>query len=160
TDRLRPHLLDDVRTIVSATAVATMAIISVRVTVSDDIQVASQTAFLWITSTAFLTVGKGGVFAARARSLRAGHGKATLIVGAGKVGHLVARRLWQRPEFGLRPVGFLDNDPLEIDGDTPALPVLGASWNLEEVIAEQGVQHVVFTFSTAPHSVLLGMVRR
>jgi exopolysaccharide biosynthesis polyprenyl glycosylphosphotransferase len=160
TDKMRPNLLDDCRTIVSATAVATMAIISVRVTLTDDIQVASQTAFLWITSTAFLATGKAGVFAARTRAIRGGRGKATLIVGAGKVGHLVARRLHQRPEFGLRAVGFLDNDPLEMDGNDPSLPVLGASWNLEEVIADQGVQHVIFTFSTAPHSVLLGMVRR
>ena len=38
--------------------------------------------------------------------------------------------------------------------------MLGASWNLEEVIAERSVHHVIFTFSTAPHNVLLGMVRR
>jgi exopolysaccharide biosynthesis polyprenyl glycosylphosphotransferase len=159
--RLRPNLLDDCRTIVSATAVATMALISVRVTLTDDIQIASQTALLWIMSVACLTTGRVGIFSARARAIRDGRGKATLIVGAGKVGHLVARRLMQRPEFGLRPVGFLDNDPLEMEeGQDMSLPVLGASWNLEEVIADLGVQHVIFTFSTAPHSVLLGMVRR
>ena len=46
------------------------------------------------------------------------------------------------------------------NGQRAPLPVLGASWDLEEVIAERGVQHVIFTFSTAPHNVLLGMVRR
>ena len=38
--------------------------------------------------------------------------------------------------------------------------MLGASWDLEEVIRDHGVEHVIFTFSTAPHNVLLGMVRR
>jgi exopolysaccharide biosynthesis polyprenyl glycosylphosphotransferase len=38
--------------------------------------------------------------------------------------------------------------------------VLGASWDLEHVIAERGVRHVVVTFSTAPHHVLLGIVNR
>ena len=39
-------------------------------------------------------------------------------------------------------------------------PVLGASWDLEHVVADHDVRHVVVTFSTAPHDVLLGVVRR
>jgi exopolysaccharide biosynthesis polyprenyl glycosylphosphotransferase len=81
-------------------------------------------------------------------------------VGAGKVGHLVARRLTDRPGFGLQPVGFLDNDPLEIEGRATTLPVLGASWDLERILEENDVEHVIFTFSTAPHAVMLNMVRR
>jgi exopolysaccharide biosynthesis polyprenyl glycosylphosphotransferase len=158
--RIRPNLLDEARTIVSATAVATMGVISVRVILTDDIHLASQTAFLWVMSVASLTTGRAGLFYGRTRAIRRGHGKPTLIVGAGKVGNLLARRLLARPEFGLRPVGFLDNDPLEIEGEGKAVPVLGASWNLEDLIADHRVEHVVFTFSTAPHAVLLGMVRR
>ena len=81
-------------------------------------------------------------------------------MGAGKVGHLVARRLTERPEFGLQPVGFLDNDPLVIEGRATTLPVLGASWDLERILEENDVEHVIFTFSTAPHAVMLDMVRR
>jgi FlaA1/EpsC-like NDP-sugar epimerase len=95
-----------------------------------------------------------------ARSRGAGGAKATLIVGAAARHPLVAKRLVERPEFGLRPVGFLDNDPLELEGQAVDLPVVGASWDLERVIEEQGVEHVVFTFSTAPHAVMLSMVRR
>jgi exopolysaccharide biosynthesis polyprenyl glycosylphosphotransferase len=158
--RIRPNLLDEVRAIASATAIATMTVVSVRVAFTDDIHLASQTALLWMLSVCSLSIGRTALFYARARAIRAGAGKGTLIVGAGRIGHLVARRLLQRPEFGLRPVGFLDNDPLEIEDAGAPLPVLGASWNLEAVIAERGVQHVIFTFSTAPHNVLLGMVRR
>jgi exopolysaccharide biosynthesis polyprenyl glycosylphosphotransferase len=82
----------------------------------------------------------------------------TLIVGAGRIGRLTARRLLEHPESGLRPIGFLDKEPLE-DGDD-ALPVLGASWDLERVVAEHGVRHVVIAFSTAPHDVFLGIVER
>jgi exopolysaccharide biosynthesis polyprenyl glycosylphosphotransferase len=158
--RIRPNLLDDARTIISATAVATMGVISARVILTDDIHLASQTAFLWVMSVGSLTAGRAGLFYGRVRAIGRGHGKPTLIVGAGKVGSLVARRLTQRPEFGLRPVGFLDNNPLEIEDERKPVPVLGASWNLEELIAEHGVEHVIFTFSTAPHGVVLGMVRR
>jgi exopolysaccharide biosynthesis polyprenyl glycosylphosphotransferase len=85
----------------------------------------------------------------------------TLIVGAGRVGRLVARRLRDAPELGLRPIGFLDKDPLGPlpDGDS-ALPVLGASWDLERVLAAHHVEQVLIAFSTAPDDVILRLVRR
>jgi exopolysaccharide biosynthesis polyprenyl glycosylphosphotransferase len=158
--RIRPVLLDDVRTVTSATAVATMGVISVRVVLTDDLHLAAQTAQLWVVATVCLLLGRGAVYAARKRVIANGGGKPTLIVGAGRVGNLVARRLLQRPEFGLRPVGFLDHEPLELNGQGAHLPVLGASWDLEDIVKEHGVEQAIFTFSTAPHSVLLGMVRR
>ncbi len=160
-DRLRSHLLDEIRSIVSATAVATMTVISLRVVLTDDPHTAAQTAQTWMLAALALSAGRTGLFISRARAVSRGEGgKATLIVGAGRVGQLVAKRLVERPEFGLRPVGFLDNDPLELEGQTVDLPVVGASWDLERVIEERGVEHVVFTFSTAPHAVMLSMVRR
>jgi exopolysaccharide biosynthesis polyprenyl glycosylphosphotransferase len=44
--------------------------------------------------------------------------------------------------------------------DDDGLPVLGASWDLDRVVAEHGVRHVVLSFSTAPRSVLLGVLQR
>ena len=85
--KLRPHLLDDVRMIVSATAVATMAVISFRVVVADDPYTSSQTA---------LSLADGGasscraaapaLWASRARAISRGEGRPTLIVGAGRIG--------------------------------------------------------------------------
>jgi exopolysaccharide biosynthesis polyprenyl glycosylphosphotransferase len=158
--RLHSHLLDEIRQIVSATAIATMAVISLRVIVADDPHTSGQTAQAWILAALFLSVGRTGLFLSRARAIARGEGRPTLIVGAGKVGHLVARRLLERPGFGLQPVGFLDNDPLEIEGRSTSLPVLGASWDLERILEENDVEHVIFTFSTAPHAVMLNMVRR
>jgi len=160
SQRLRSHLLDEIRQIVSATAVATMAVISVRIILADDPHTSGQTTQAWILAVLFLSFGRTGLFLSRSRAIARGEGRATLIVGAGKVGHLVARRLTERPEFGLQPVGFLDNDPLVIEGRATTLPVLGASWDLERILEENDVEHVIFTFSTAPHAVMLNMVRR
>ena len=60
--------------------------------------------------------------------------------------------------LGLAPVGFLDKEPLQATDDGPVLPVLGASWDLEHVIETYSVEHVIFTFSTAPHEVMLRMI--
>ena len=38
--------------------------------------------------------------------------------------------------------------------------ILGASWDLEQVIEEHGVDHVVVAFSTAPSDVLLRQMQR
>ncbi len=160
SQRLRSHLLDEIRQIVSATSVATMAVITFAIIVVDDPHTSGQTVQAWVLATLFLSAGRTGLFISRSRAIARGEGRATLIVGAGKVGHLVARRLTERPEFGLQPVGFLDNDPLVIEGRATALPVLGASWDLERILEENDVEHVIFTFSTAPHAVMLNMVRR
>jgi exopolysaccharide biosynthesis polyprenyl glycosylphosphotransferase len=66
--------------------------------------------------------------------------------------------LIEHPEFGLRPVGFLDKEPLAEPG--AAVPILGASWDLEQVIEENGIEHVIVAFSTAPSEVLLREVQR
>ena len=50
----------------------------------------------------------------------------TLIVGAGKVGVSVARKLALRPRYGLDVIGFLDDEPLERAGRRPAAPRLRA----------------------------------
>jgi exopolysaccharide biosynthesis polyprenyl glycosylphosphotransferase len=113
----------------------------------------------WVVTTGALVSGRvGGRMLVRSRSLRSTFDQRVLIVGAGEVGHRVARRLLAQPELGLVPVGFLDKEPREHRlGD---LPVLGASWDLERIVEEQKIDTVIVAFSTAPHHVLLGLVKR
>jgi exopolysaccharide biosynthesis polyprenyl glycosylphosphotransferase len=66
----------------------------------------------------------------------------------------------ERPELGLAPVGFLDKEPREATAADGALEVLGASWDLEEVVERHGVEHVHRRLPTAPHAVLLNLVHR
>jgi exopolysaccharide biosynthesis polyprenyl glycosylphosphotransferase len=107
-------------------------------------------------ATVYIAAGRSG---ARLAATRQGvSGAPTLIIGAGRIGALVASRLNAQPGNGLRPIGFLDKEPL--NRDEIGLPVLGASWDLEHLIAEHDVRHVVVTFSSAPHHVLLRIVRR
>jgi exopolysaccharide biosynthesis polyprenyl glycosylphosphotransferase len=159
--RLQLQVLDDLRVIVVSTSLAATAVISVRVVVADDSWVAAETIRLWLFSTAYLAAGRAGLFWAQRRARRLGEaGRPTLIVGAGRIGQLTATRLVEHPELGLRPVGFLDKEPLGDAAEVAGLPVLGASWDLERIAASHGVEHVIIAFSTAPHEVLLGLVRR
>ena len=115
----------------------------------------------WAFASVYVAVGRVALH----RSLRVGRAageglRPTLIVGAGRVGRLLAKRLLEMPQDGLKPIGFLDKTPLEAEHKGSTVPILGASWDLERVVREHGVEQVVITFSTAPNDVLLRIVRR
>jgi exopolysaccharide biosynthesis polyprenyl glycosylphosphotransferase len=157
--RVRLQTLDDLRRVVTATVLALAAILSLRVLLGRTEDVSAQSVRLWALATACLVAGRLALQWSRFETRRGGESaKATLIIGAGKVGQLVANRLIEHPEFGLRPVGFLDKEPLAEPG--AAVPILGASWDLEQVIEENGIEHVIVAFSTAPSEVLLREVQR
>jgi exopolysaccharide biosynthesis polyprenyl glycosylphosphotransferase len=154
------RVLDDLRVVVTATALAAMIVLSLRIVIADDPWVAAQTARIWAFASVYLVAGRVVLSWAELQARRRGESvRPTLVVGAGHVGRLTAKRLQEHPELGLRPVGFLDKEPREAHCDDD-LPVLGASWDLDRVVAEHGVRHVVLSFSTAPSHVLLGVLRR
>ncbi len=97
----------------------------------------------------------------RARLLRGIGQRPTLIVGAGTIGARLARRLAGAPDYGLAPIGFLDDLPLpeENVGGRPA-PILGGLADLDRVVAQYRVEHVVIAFSSAPDRAVVDLVRR
>ena len=159
--RLRAEILDDLRGVVAATSLAAMAVLAVRAVLTEPTDLAAETIRPWAFATVYLAAGRIALHWSRAQARR--HGEAlrpTLIVGAGRIGRLTARRLAEQPELGLRPVGFLDKEPMDPDEDGVRLPVLGSSWDLDRIVAEHDIQQVIITFSTAPNEVLLRMIRR
>jgi exopolysaccharide biosynthesis polyprenyl glycosylphosphotransferase len=158
TARLAPQVLEEIRAVVGGTTVAAMAVVTARVVATDDVVPSTQAVRPWLFATACVVAGRAVLALADARARRRGEAaRATLILGAGRVGQLVAQRLRERPQLGLRPVGFLDKEPL---GELEGVPVLGASWDLERIVADHGVENVIVTFSTAPNDVLLRLARR
>ncbi len=83
---------------------------------------------------------------------------ATLVLGAGHVGGQVAGLLLAHPEYGLRPVGFLDSDPLLSEEQRP-VPLLGGNASLASVIVEFAVRDVVVAFGSAPESEMVDIIR-
>jgi len=158
--RLKVSALDDVRAVVAATALASVSVLTLRILFPGEVDdLASQSLRLLAFSAVYVAAGRVALDWALLRGRRDGElAKPTLIVGAGRIGRLTATRLLDHPELGLKPVGFIDKEPLDEPG-LPA-PVLGASWDLERLIEQHGVEHVVITFSTAPSEVLLRELQR
>jgi exopolysaccharide biosynthesis polyprenyl glycosylphosphotransferase len=82
----------------------------------------------------------------------------TVVVGAGRVGAQVAEILQAHPEYGLHPIGFLDDDPPEFDSILP-LPVLGGAQSLTRVLQDQQVNNVVVAFSSMKESEMVSVIR-
>jgi exopolysaccharide biosynthesis polyprenyl glycosylphosphotransferase len=158
--QLRLSMLESTRKVVAATALATMAVVTGRILLPGNIDdLAPQSVRLLAFSVVYLAAGRIALDWAQLKARRVREAaRPTLIVGAGRIGSLAARRLLEHPELGLQPVGFIDKEPL--DESTLPLPVLGASWDLERLIEQHGIEHVVITFSTAPNEVLLREVKR
>jgi exopolysaccharide biosynthesis polyprenyl glycosylphosphotransferase len=159
--RIRPELLENLRGVVAATSLAAMSVLTVHELVAEPPELAAQTIRPWAFATAYLAAGRIALHWSQSQARRQGEAmRPTLIVGAGRVGRLVAKRLLAYPELGLKPIGFLDKDPLDAAEGSVTVPVLGASWDLEEVIVRHEVEQVIVSFSTAPNDVLLRLVRR
>jgi exopolysaccharide biosynthesis polyprenyl glycosylphosphotransferase len=153
------RFLDDARTILSVTAISAMIITFIRLVFSDSGHIAEEEIRSWLFAAVYLIAGRGvlAMVIERVNTNRQG-GAPTLILGAGRVGHLIARRLLAHPELGLRPIGFVDPDPLKVERPS-GIPMLGSGENLERVVQEHGVEHAIVAFSTAPHDMQLDISR-
>jgi exopolysaccharide biosynthesis polyprenyl glycosylphosphotransferase len=148
--RLRALALDAVVPVISAVSVGAVGVATVGLLVNNQVPGHDRWAKAWIFSLLLVGVGRVGLSGvqrwARARRLV---GKPVLILGAGVVGAQVARRLESHPEYGLTPVGFLDEDPrsvAEVGGRD--VPVLGTPEDVDATVARSGVKNIIVAFSS------------
>jgi exopolysaccharide biosynthesis polyprenyl glycosylphosphotransferase len=161
-DRLNASVLETFNNVLGIVSLASMLTISTDSILGGSHPVALATR-LWLFTVVYL--GGARVFLVTSRSeaiRREGLATPTLIVGAGMIGSHLAHRLISEPSYGLRPVGYLDADPLPHsqprDGHT--IPVLGTPDDLEEAIGFTGARHVILSFSNEPDHVLVETVRQ
>ncbi len=100
--------------------------------------------------------------ALRALRMRRVLAEPTLVIGSGPLAARFADVLREHREYGLEPVGFLDDvdGPDELDEEvTLPGPLLGRVPHLPSVIVEHGVQRVVIAFGAARESAMVDIVR-
>jgi len=93
----------------------------------------------------FIVSGRTAVRAAARR--RSAYTQSAVIVGAGDVGQLVARKLLHHPEYGIDLIGFVDAPPKRVRRDVAGVPLLGVMDDLAEIVRERGVDRVIVAFS-------------
>jgi FlaA1/EpsC-like NDP-sugar epimerase len=72
-----------------------------------------------------------------------------LLFGAGRTGALMARSAMREPKAGVKPVGFLDNDPAHRGSSVAGLPVLGGLDRLDEAVRRTGARMLLITMPNA-----------
>jgi exopolysaccharide biosynthesis polyprenyl glycosylphosphotransferase len=158
--RLRVRPAEEVALVGKVTALTSLAVAGLVLLVGDSAEL-EPVVETGLVAAGLLGVSRGGLALGQGAVRRhRGPVRRTLIVGAGQVGRLTAERLLANPTLGLRPVGFLDKEPLDTVVRGERLPVFGASWDLERTVEDQGIDVVVVAFSTAPNHVPLSIVRR
>ncbi len=148
--RLRALVLDGLAPVVAGVSVAAMTVAMIGLFLNGRVPTQSAWVRGWLFALLALACGRAALALAQrwARSRRL-VGRPVLIMGAGLVGAQVARRLEDHPEYGLCPVGFLDDDPrplAEVGGRD--VPVLGTAEDIDEIAGRSGVRNLIVAFSS------------
>ena len=115
-------------------------------------------AFFWAAAVIVLTLSRSV-----ARSLcrrHASYAQNAIIVGAGEVGQLIARKLLHHPEYGINLLGFIDSQPREQQPELGHLTLLGPLEELPRLIRTLDVGRVVIAFSRERHEEILPLLRQ
>jgi exopolysaccharide biosynthesis polyprenyl glycosylphosphotransferase len=111
----------------------------------------------WAVAITLVTLGR--VTARSFARRNAAYLQNTVIVGAGDVGQLVAKKLLQHPEYGINLVGFIDAQPKERREDLEHLTLLGPPERLPAIVHLFDVERVILAFSNEPHEESLHLIR-
>jgi exopolysaccharide biosynthesis polyprenyl glycosylphosphotransferase len=111
----------------------------------------------WAAAVAFISFGRA---VARSLARRSpAYMQNTVIVGAGEVGQLIAKKLMQHPEYGVNLVGFVDSQPKERRDDLDDFALLGGTERLPAIVRLFDIERVVIAFSNEAHKQTLDLIR-
>jgi exopolysaccharide biosynthesis polyprenyl glycosylphosphotransferase len=111
----------------------------------------------WALAVAIVSIGRA--FARTYCRGRINYLQNTIIVGAGDVGQLVARKLLKHPEYGINLVGFLDAQPKQRREDLENLTLLGPPERLPAIVRLLDIERVIVAFSGDSHEQTLNLIR-
>jgi exopolysaccharide biosynthesis polyprenyl glycosylphosphotransferase len=111
----------------------------------------------WACGIAFVTTGRAVARVAARRTLA--YVQNAVIVGAGDIGQLVARKLLQHDEYGINLVGFVDREPKERQANLQHVTLLGTLEELPDIVRLLGIQRVIIAFSRDDPQETLRIVR-
>ena len=82
-----------------------------------------------------------------------------IVVGSGQVARLLATKIDNHPEYGLKIVGFVDRDMGAFSNGDQPVELLGTTAELPELVLQHEVHRVAIAFSTDSHEQTLAVIR-
>ena len=94
----------------------------------------------------------GARFVPRIRSerVRPDAGAPTLVIGAGQGGLAVVKEALRHPELGIRPIGFIDDDPHKHGMEIGTLRVLGTLGDVDRLVRQSGAERIIIASAAIP----------
>jgi exopolysaccharide biosynthesis polyprenyl glycosylphosphotransferase len=111
----------------------------------------------WAAAIAFVCLARAGARALARRS--EAYVQNTVIVGAGDVGQLFAKKVLNHPEYGINLVGLVDAKPKERQENIEEVALLGDAGRLPAIVRLLDVERVIFAFSNDSHEETLELLR-
>jgi exopolysaccharide biosynthesis polyprenyl glycosylphosphotransferase len=111
----------------------------------------------WSTAIAFVCLARAGARVLARRNVA--YAQNTVIVGAGDVGQLFAKKVLNHPEYGINLVGFVDTKPKERESDLEDVALLGDAGRLPAIVRLLDVERVIVAFSNDSHEDTLELLR-
>jgi exopolysaccharide biosynthesis polyprenyl glycosylphosphotransferase len=111
----------------------------------------------WAVAIALICLARAGARVLARRNLA--YIQNTVIVGAGDVGQLFAKKVLNHPEYGINLVGFVDANPKERRQDLEHVALLGDSGRLPAIVRALDVERVIVAFSNDTHEETLDLLR-
>jgi len=149
-----PSALETVRRTVAASSTAAVALLAAIALVGAPPHPTGPVIRVWLVGSLLLALLRVGLLLARKHARANGvAGQPAVIVGAGRIGRIVERRLREYPERGLVPVGFVDFEQPDAHAS-----VLGPPSELTQIIDRTGAQHVIFAYLFRREDVLISLL--
>jgi exopolysaccharide biosynthesis polyprenyl glycosylphosphotransferase len=152
--------LDELRDVVNALGIVCFAELALGLGTGADGVVPTDPItvfFFWLAAIVLIPLSRALV--RHAVIPRAVYPQSTIVVGAGRVGQQIVQKILKHPEYNVKIVGFLDDDPVVLDESVADVPVLGAESDIVDVIKRNGVSRVILAFSRSSHESVLDVIR-
>ena len=111
-------------------------------------------AFIGLTGVRALRRMLGERVASRQHTREEAPAEPTLLVGAGQGGVLIAQEIARRPDLGILPVAFVDDDPVKQGAVIHGIKVKGTTKDLLRLAQRHQAKQALITVSNAPGSAI------
>ncbi len=155
--RLAPSLLDELPSLAGRALVAGSIGTALNILLDQDFH--SAPVAVALVFVLFASLGRAvGYPLVRRRRVVGRVTRPTIILGCGRVGTQLAQTLLEHREYGLKPLGFVDDAPLPESRQMPG-PVLGGLDALARLLVAHQVHSVIVAFSSSRESDIVDVLR-
>lgn len=153
---------DELQSVFSAVSITGVVVLALTVLMARDfVYSRGVLVFGWLLAVLLVMVGRYLYFAVLAALRSAGVGaEQVLIVGTNETARMVLDRIVQSPELGYEPKGFIRCRNGAYMEEFSGLPVYGDLEDVDQVVKDKGIEHVIVAVPDLSHQELVNLVSK